>query len=105
MQQPTPHFDKALLQPTRLAIVAYLVACGGEASFAQVRAAARGPSHSLWAHTEVLTNAGFIEVRKHIDGRQVSTTLILTKLGHQAFAALAASVAQRPNPDVVRRTT
>jgi hypothetical protein len=95
VQQPTPHFDKALLQPTRLAVVAHLVACGGEASFAQVRAAARGPSHSLlWVHTEVLTDAGFIEVRKHIVGRQVSTTLILTKLGRHAFAALAASVAQ-----------
>jgi len=103
--QQAPHFSKVLLQPTRLAVVTHLVACGGEASFAEVRAAAGAPSHSLlWTHTEVLAEAGYIEVRKHIDGRQVSTTLILTKLGHHAFAALAASVAQRPHPEAVRRT-
>src|SRR5882724_3807610 len=101
MQQPTaPHFDKALLQPTRLAAVAHLVACGGEASFAQIRAAVGAPSHSLlWSHSEVLAHAGYIEVRKAIVGRQVHTTLVLTDQGRRAFddhrAALGETMPKR----------
>jgi DNA-binding HxlR family transcriptional regulator len=88
MKQPTaPHLDKALFQPTRLAVVAHLVACGGETSFAQIRAALGKLSHALlWSHGQVLERAGYIEVRKHIEGRQVQTTVVLTDLGRRAFA-------------------
>jgi hypothetical protein len=95
MQQPkTPHFDKTLLQPTRLAVVAHLVACGGEASFAQIRAAAGNLSHALlWSHSQVLEHAGYIEVRKLIVGRQVQTSVVLTDLGRRAFADHRAALA------------
>jgi hypothetical protein len=102
MQHPTPpNFDKALLQPTRLAVVAHLVACGGEASFARIRAALGKLSHSLlWSHSQVLEHAGYIEVRKHIVGRQVRTSVVLTDLGRRAFADHRAALAIPTMEDV-----
>jgi len=94
MRQLTiPHFDKTLLQPIRLATVAHLVRCGGEASLAEIRAAVGGPSHSLlWAHNQVLENAGFVETQKNIFGHQVQTSLVLTDLGRRAFASHQAAL-------------
>jgi hypothetical protein len=88
MHQPTsPTFDKALLQPTRLAVVVHLLGCGGETSFALIRAALGNVSHSLlWSHSQVLAHAGYIEVRKQIVGRQVRTSVVLTDLGRRALA-------------------
>jgi hypothetical protein len=105
MQQPTiSHFDKTLLQPTRLAAVAHLVACGGEASFAEIRVAASCASHALlWAHNQVLERAGYIKVRKLIVGHQVRTSLVLTDLGRRAFAdhkAALAAITDHPTEDV-----
>lgn len=88
-----PHLDKTVIQPTRLAIMAHLAAFGGEAPFAAVRAAAGGPSHSLlWSHSQILARAGYITVRKRIDGRQVHTFLALTDLGRQVFLAHKAAL-------------
>jgi DNA-binding MarR family transcriptional regulator len=95
-QLTTPHFDKTLLQPTRLAAIAHLVRCGGEASLAEIRAAVGDPSHSLlWAHNQVLENAGFVEVQKNIVGHRVRTSLVLTDLGRRAFAGHQAALDMR----------
>jgi len=103
--QQAPHFSKVLLQPTRLAVVTHLVACGGEASFAEVRAAAGAPSHSLlWTHTEVLAEAGYIEVRKHIDGRQVSHDPHPDQARPSRLCRAGRIGRAAPAPEAVRRT-
>jgi DNA-binding MarR family transcriptional regulator len=85
--ETTAQFDKTLLQPTRLAAVAYLVRFGGEASFGEVRAAIGNPSHTLlWSHNRILEAAGYVEIQKLISGHQVKTLMVLTDAGRRAFA-------------------
>jgi DNA-binding MarR family transcriptional regulator len=90
-----------LYQPTRLAIIAHLFRCGGDAAFVET-CAVLGIKHAglLSAHNRALEHAGYIKLRKSFVGRTTRTEMILTEQGRQAFAdhlaALAAMTGAAP---------
>jgi DNA-binding transcriptional ArsR family regulator len=84
-------FDKALLHPTRLALVAYLARHGGEAPFAKAWPAL-GIQHAgtFSVHSRVLEDAGYIRIEKSVVARRLRTSLVLTDKGRLALVALNA---------------
>jgi DNA-binding transcriptional ArsR family regulator len=87
------NFHKLLYQPTRLAVLAHLARCGGEAAFLDVcRALDIEHPGALSAHNRVLEGAGLIELRRGFVGRKPRTSLVLTRRGRLAILSHIAAV-------------
>jgi DNA-binding MarR family transcriptional regulator len=87
-------FEKLLFQPTRLALMAFLVSRrNGSASFIE---ACSGigvrRSGTLSAHARVLEAAGHIAQRKSFVDRRPQTLLVITRKGREAFARHTAAL-------------
>lgn len=85
--------EKVLVEPTRLAIVAYLVANGGKARHTDLqRKLAIKHAGLLATHARRLESVGFIVAEKSFVGRMPCTTLQVTTQGRAALSRLRATL-------------
>ena len=81
-----PELNHTLHQAARFAIMAHLIAAGGEARFLDVqRVLGMKNASALTTHSTVLENAGYLKIRKSFEGRTPRTDLCLTARGQRAF--------------------
>jgi DNA-binding MarR family transcriptional regulator len=76
--------DPILHSQQRLAIVSLLLSVE-EADFVYIKEKTGATAGNLSTHIEKLTEAGYIEVRKFIDGKRPRTVLKITPTGIDAF--------------------
>ncbi|MDH6357547.1 transcriptional regulator [Parabacteroides sp. PF5-9] len=76
--------DPLLHSQQRLAIVSILIAVE-EADFVYLKEKTGATAGNLSTHIEKLSEAGYIEMRKFIDGKRPRTVLKITKTGVDAF--------------------
>ena len=76
--------DPLLLSQQRLAIVSILISVE-EADFVFLKDKTGATAGNLSTHIEKLNEAGYIDVRKFIDGKRPRTVLKITKKGIDAF--------------------
>ncbi len=76
--------DPLLLSQQRLAIISILISVE-EADFVFIKEKTGTTAGNLSTHMEKLNEAGYIEVRKFIDGKRPRTVLKITKKGIDAF--------------------
>ncbi|MDR1981447.1 MAG: transcriptional regulator [Tannerellaceae bacterium] len=76
--------DPLLLSQQRLAIVSILISVE-EADFVFIREKTGATAGNLSVHIEKLSEAGYIEVRKFIDGKRPRTVCRITSKGVDAF--------------------
>jgi DNA-binding transcriptional ArsR family regulator len=86
-----PKLDPALLEPTRLAILAVLA--GAEwAEFAFVRDSVEVSDSTLSKRVSALADGGYVEVRKGYVGKRPRTWLNLSKAGRTALSGHIAAL-------------
>ena len=80
--------DPIIHQPTRLKLMASLVALGGDEvfDFPSLARFHRLTDGNLGAHLERLENAGYIEIRKRFQGKKPRTEVLATIKGRSAFS-------------------
>ncbi|MDL2265398.1 transcriptional regulator [Parabacteroides sp. OttesenSCG-928-G07] len=76
--------DPILHSQQRLAIVSLLLSAE-EADFVYIKEKTGATAGNLSTHIEKLNEAGYIEVRKFIDGKRPRTVLKITPTGIDAF--------------------
>jgi len=76
--------DPLLHSQQRLAIISILVSVD-EADFVYLKEKTGATAGNLSTHIEKLSEAGYIEVRKFIDGKRPRTVCKITKKGTDAF--------------------
>ncbi|MEU8971479.1 transcriptional regulator [Streptomyces monashensis] len=80
-----PTLDRELHHPTRLALAAYLSACG-EAEFAVLRDYCQISDSTLSKTLSALEKTGYVSVRKGYLGKRPRTWAALTLTGRRALA-------------------
>lgn len=97
MTDPTrgapPALDRELHHPTRLALAAYLSACG-EAEFAVLRDYCQVSDSTLSKTLSALEKTGYISIRKGYLGKRPRTWAALTLTGRRALARHLAALQQ-----------
>ena len=78
------HFDEMISSPARLAILAALVP-GAPICFKEMKAATGLADGNLHVQTHKLADAGYLEIRKALQGRRSVTEFRLTELGLERF--------------------
>ena len=78
------HFDEMISSPSRLAILAALVP-GPPVSFTEMRAATGVTDGNLHVQTHKLADAGYLQIRKALQGQRSVTEFCLTELGLERF--------------------
>jgi len=76
--------DPLLLSQQRLAIISILISVD-EADFVFIKEKTGATAGNLSTHIEKLSGAGYIDVRKFIDGKRPRTVLKITAKGIDAF--------------------
>ncbi len=74
------HFDEMISSPARLAILAALVP-GAAICFKEMKAATGLADGNLHVQTHKLADAGYLQIRKALQGRRSVTEFCLTELG------------------------
>ncbi|MFD5796865.1 winged helix-turn-helix domain-containing protein [Streptomyces diastatochromogenes] len=82
---PPPALDRELHHPTRLALAAYLSACG-EAEFAVLRDYCQVSDSTLSKTLSALEKTGYVSIRKGYLGKRPRTWAALTLTGRRALA-------------------
>jgi DNA-binding transcriptional ArsR family regulator len=80
----TPQFDDIIHAPTRLAIVALLVATDW-AEFAFIRDSVELSDSALSKQLAILEIAGYVDIRKSFVGKRPRTSARLSQVGRSAF--------------------
>jgi DNA-binding MarR family transcriptional regulator len=80
-----PALDRELHHPTRLALAAYLSACG-EAEFGVLRDYCQVSDSTLSKTLTALEKAGYVSIRKGYLGKRPRTWAALTLTGRRALA-------------------
>jgi DNA-binding MarR family transcriptional regulator len=80
-----PTLDRELHHPTRLALAAYLSACG-EAEFAVLRDYCQVSDSTLSKTLSALEKTGYVSIRKGYLGKRPRTWAALTLTGRRALA-------------------
>ena len=80
--------DRIIHQPTRLKLMASLVALSRDEvfDFPSLARFHQLTDGNLGAHLEKLENAGYIEIRKRFQGKKPRTEVLATVRGRSAFA-------------------
>lgn len=76
--------DPLFLSQQRLAIISILISVE-EADFVFIKDKTGATAGNLSTHIEKLAEAGYIDIRKFIDGKRPRTVLKITKQGIDAF--------------------
>src|SRR5262249_6419304 len=85
--------DSPLTSPKRLEIVAFLIGCGGAATYVETLRAIGVPhAANLGTHLRVLERKGFVAIRRQFVDRKPRTTLTITDAGRQEFSEFHARV-------------
>jgi DNA-binding transcriptional ArsR family regulator len=78
------HFDEMISSPARLAILAALVP-GPPVCFTEMKTATGLADGNLHVQTHKLADAGYLQIRKTVQGRRSVTEYRLTGLGLERF--------------------
>jgi DNA-binding MarR family transcriptional regulator len=76
--------DPLLLSQQRLAIMSILISAD-EADFVFIKEKTDATAGNLSSHIEKLSEAGYLEINKFIDGKRPRTVLKITSKGINAF--------------------
>ncbi len=80
----TLHFDEMISSPARLAILAALVP-GPPVRFKEMKDVTGLADGNLHVQTHKLADAGYLQIRKALQGRRSVTEFCLTELGLERF--------------------
>jgi DNA-binding MarR family transcriptional regulator len=88
---PTTELDDVVHQRTRLGILAVLRE-SQRADFAGLKDLLKLTDGNLSRHLAVLSDAGYVQIDKHFEGKRPRTIVTLTKEGRVAFDAEVAAL-------------
>lgn len=89
--------DDVIHGRVRLAVMAYLAGAGA-ADFNELKARVGGTDGNLSVHLRKLEDAGYVAVKKGVQGRRPLTTVSLTKKGREAWIAYIARMEDLLHP-------
>jgi DNA-binding transcriptional ArsR family regulator len=79
------YFDKLLIQPMRLRIVAHVHGCGRAVPFSDLQRALGIHAGSLSWHLQRLERAGYVRLRRKFCGTKPQTSVCLMEVGRAAL--------------------
>lgn len=89
--------DDVIHGRVRLAVMAYLAGAGA-ADFNELKDRVGGTDGNLSVHLRKLEDAGYVAVKKGVQGRRPLTTVSLTKKGREAWIAYIARMEDLLHP-------